>query len=538
MNNLKNLPLAIAEFKELIETDSIYVDKTEEIFKLMEEAGNYFFLSRPRRFGKSLLLNTIKELFRGNKELFKGLYIYNKWNWNENFPIIYLNMSKMSNRSPEKLELDLEDFIETIAEENQITINNNISLERKFSHLIRKLSKSTGKKVVVLIDEYDKPILDKIDEMKIADANREILKSFYEILKGSEEYLHFVFLTGVSKFSQTSIFSGFNNATDLTLDPKFNNICGYTHHELRTHFKDYITLLAKKEFLSYNEVLNRIDYWYDGYSWDGINKVYNPFSTLSLFRFLEFKNKWFESGTPTFLVKLLKIRNDFKPILEPIKAFESSLSTFDLDNININTLLFQTGYLTIKSIEKAYEEICYTLDFPNFEVENSFLNYLLNSYTNYQDDIKSLRYTLLKQIKNIDNGGFNSSLNSLLYNIPYQIHKTNESYFHAIFIILFKLLGFNVRAEESTISGRSDLVLEEDNFVVIAEFKYSTTKTSKNGDEIPIKSFKSMLNEAFNQIHDRGYYKKYTNTKIILIAIAFAGKDIESKMELLNLDGG
>ncbi|WP_067092506.1 ATP-binding protein [Methanobrevibacter curvatus] len=511
---MKKLPVSISTFSKIRENDYIYVDKTQQIYNLAKNEESYF-LSRPRRFGKSLFISTFKELFKGNKELFKGLYIYDKWDWTNSYPVIHLDLGEIGHKTPDKLEASLDFYLDAIAEEYSITLKAPVE-SMKFAELIKKLHKTFNQKVVVLIDEYDKPIIDNMDDLEIVDANRKVLSSFYEVLKANDEHLRFVLVTGVSKFSNTSIFSGLNNLTDITIDPFFSNICGYTHKDLEKHFKEYIKKLAQKESLNYDEVLNKINYWYDGYSWDGENKVYNPYSTLLLFNMKEFSNYWFESGTPTVLMESLKKKNNLKPILQPIIATKNDFSDFDLDNLNIVSLLFQTGYLTIIEKKTVNGTIEYVLDIPNHEVRESLMNKLVTAYTNLREgELIELRNKVYEYILNKDSHRLTEILEEIYNQIPYQLKGDNEGFYHSIFLIILYLFGIEGQGEVQTFAGRIDAVFKIKGQPIITEIKYSKDKSSDG-----------MLNDAFSQIEERKYYNKYKSKNPSYLALAFTNKNI------------
>jgi len=379
---MKGLPTGMQYFKEIIENNYLYVDKTEFVHKMVS-TGKYYFLSRPRRFGKTLLVSTLEELFKGNKDLFKDLYIYDKWDWNNTYSIIHIDFSNISHESSEKLENSLNDFINAKARKNDIKLHNS-ELTNRFSELIEELAIKYNKKVVVLIDEYDKAIIKHLDDIELAKSNRNILSSFYQALKGNDAYLRFVFLTGVSKFSKTSIFSELNNLYDLTFSSSFSDICGYTQVELENYFKEYIESFARGNNVSNEYALKIIKDWYNGYSWDGLNSLYNPYSILLLFKNKAFDNYWFESGSPTFLIDLIiNDTNNINTFLDSENKVIGSFPSFNLDNINLNTVLLQTGYLTIKNKKDApFGELPeYTLTIPNREVHDSFYTHLLSYFS-------------------------------------------------------------------------------------------------------------------------------------------------------------
>ncbi|GIV42911.1 MAG: hypothetical protein KatS3mg035_0034 [Bacteroidia bacterium] len=357
----KSLPIGINTFETIIKEKFIYVDKTQYVYELISKTSRYF-LSRPRRFGKSLLVDTLKSVFEAKKELFQGLYIYDKWDWNTKFPVIKIDFVGNQFYDPTQLKIHLENLLRIQYEYHQVERITSNNIPTDFQNLILSIHKKYQQKVVILIDEYDKPILDCITDHETAKANREILKGFYSVIKGADEYLRFVFLTGVSKFSKTSLFSGLNNLEDITLSKKYANICGYTHEDLLHYFQDYLQ----------NVDLEEVKRWYNGYCWDiQTPKVYNPFDVLL---FLEnecqFKNYWFETGNPSFLIKLLQERSYYLPDLENVRATDTLLSTFDIEKISIVSLLWQTGYLTIKN-QFSLGIIRYELSYPNYEVEQS-----------------------------------------------------------------------------------------------------------------------------------------------------------------------
>ena len=372
---MKNLPLGIQTFRNIIEGNYLYIDKTKDIFELFVNQGKYFFLSRPRRFGKSLLITTLEEIFLGNKELFKDLWIYDKIEWKK-YPVIRIDFSNMLyTEGTNGFKDSFFSNIKWIAKSYQIELIEE-NYKDAFKELLLKLSKMIPKgspgeeKVVLLIDEYDKPITNFVDDLEIAKKNRDILKSFYETIKACDEYIKFAFLTGVSKFAKVSVFSGLNNLTDITLDEKFSTITGYTEEQLYFYFDNRIKLLSQKLKITPEEMKNEIKTWYNGYSWDGKDFVYNPYSILLLFSHLKMENYWFETATPTFLIKYIKEHNisikDIAPLVTDYTIFQS----YEIDDFSFESFLFQTGYLTIKKIEEKnnfFKE--YTLDYPNLEVK-------------------------------------------------------------------------------------------------------------------------------------------------------------------------
>ncbi|HMY68642.1 MAG TPA: AAA family ATPase, partial [Leptospiraceae bacterium] len=312
---MKKLPIGIQTFSKLIENNYLYIDKTRDILNLLE-AGSYLFLSRPRRFGKSLLISTLDSIFKGRKELFSGLYIEDKIDWKE-YPVIRIDLSTCQTDTVQNLETSLKEVIQVIAETYSVSLQSTL-VTGQFKELIRKLS--AGSKVVILIDEYDKPIVDYLTNSEMLAQMRDILRNFYSVIKGSDEYIHFAFITGVSKFSQVSIFSGLNNIKDISFFPEFASLLGYTQEELEICFSDRFPSLLEKTKMTTTEILSQLRTWYNGYSWDGKNRVYNPYSILNFFDRGEFQNFWFQTGTPTFLIRHIKSEKISIPSIKNIKT--------------------------------------------------------------------------------------------------------------------------------------------------------------------------------------------------------------------------
>ncbi len=350
------------------------------------ETRNKYFFSHPRRFGKSLLISTLKEIFLGNQELFKVLWIYNKIDWKK-YPALRIDFNGMVYSQGTDAFIDsLDDKIQDLANDYK-TVLENKDFKKAFKELIKKLSKI--EKVVILIDEYDKPIIEYIEDVEKAKEMRGILKDFYITLKEDDEYIHFDFLTGVSKFSKVSVFSALNNLTDISLSEKFSKIVGIDENQLYSYFDERIKILAKKENISEDRLKLVLRKWYNGYSWDGLNFAYNPYSLLAVFSGEELKNYWFETGTPTFLIKMIKDNHIDLKRLEHSVLNEEDFSFYEVDNMNVMALLFQTGYLTIKEIIRVDLEKEYVLSYPNKEVKDSLLKFILNDFAGKQisDDI-------------------------------------------------------------------------------------------------------------------------------------------------------
>jgi len=492
---MKLLPIGIQTLRDIIEGGFYYVDKTHFIPKL---TSKYYFLSRPRRFGKSLFLDTLKEAFSGNKELFKGLYLYDNWDWEKRYPIIKISFASGNIRTSDIL-LDL-----MTSQVNRISEKEQINLKEKrpsqmFLELIEKLYEKYNQQVVVLIDEYDKPILDAIENIEVAKENREILKDFYSVLKGMDPYLKLVFLTGVSRFSKVSIFSGLNQLNDITIDPSFATVCGYTQSELESVFEDRLKDFDKE----------KIKQWYNGYSWLG-ERVYNPFDILLLFDKKMFKPYWFETGTPTFLIKMFMKNRYYIPELENLEAGEEILSNLDVDNIFPENLLFQAGYLTIKEFMEEYGT--YILSYPNLEVRKSFNSSFLIYVFKEPVRVSKTETNIKKAILTKDIDKLKDVLYSFFAGIPHNWYRNNdissyEGFYASIVYALFNGAGLNVIAEDNTNKGQIDLSVFNQDSVYIIEFKVVEDKEEY---------------KALKQIKEKRYYEKYKDKEVYLIGIEFS----------------
>ncbi|MDR0705913.1 MAG: ATP-binding protein [Planctomycetaceae bacterium] len=522
---MKKLPVGIQTFEEIRTENYLYVDKTEHLYRIAT-AGKVYFLSRPRRFGKSLTLSTLDALFSGRKELFEGLYIYDQWGWNKKYPVIRIDWTLISHRTPEEIERNLFVRLKIMARNNNLTLLSERAGDC-LGELIEELHRKTGEKVVMLIDEYDVPILDVMgkpsEEMK---AMRESLHDIYKVMKGSDEHIKFIFLTGVSKFSGLSIFSALNNIEDITLSKEYASICGITQEELESNFSEHLLVAAKELSMTYEELLDDIRQWYNGYSWDGKTSVYNPFSTLRFCKSKEFQNYWFDTGTPTFLIELLKNRNNVESFLRPTQTQCSVFSSYDPEHLETLPLLFQTGYLTIKSITRENNKPIYQLEPPNFEVRDAFIDHLFKSYTELpMEEMTRLHNEMSRHIRNGDSEGLERNLKAMIARVPYQLHIEAEKYYHSLLLVWLHFLGFEPQGEILTNIGRMDAVWKLPDVTVVAEVKFSV---DVNLDKL--------LDDASKQIHDRKYYEAYlTGTKkVILLSVAFSGKEIGCKMETVN----
>ena len=486
----KKLPIGIQTFSKLREEDHYYVDKTGLAVDLVQQ-GSCYFLSRPRRFGKSLLLDTLKELFEGNRPLFKGLAAETRWDWDTRYPVIRVSLSDGVLRDRAELDQRIRDILRVNREALGLQRPPDVpdsDIAGSFSDLIRQAHRSTGQRAVVLIDEYDKPILDNITHSPAALEMREGLKNLYSVLKGADEHLKFVFLTGVSKFSKVSLFSGLNNLTDITLDAAYSAICGYTDADVDSVFAAELPGLDREQ----------IRQWYNGYNWLGAS-VYNPFDLLLLFRNREFRAYWFETGTPSFLIKLLAERQFFTPDLSRIVAPEALLSTFDVDNIPPEALLFQAGYLTIASAWRIPGRLELTLKYPNLEVQASLNDSLLQNLTGGLA-VPGGQISKLYQLLLANNvAGLQALFHAFFATIPHDWYRKNElsnfeGYYASIFYSYFASLGLDIRLEETTNHGRIDMAVLFNGQVYLFEFK--VVELTPEG-------------RALQQIKDKGYADKY-----------------------------
>ena len=516
---MEKLPIGIQSFEDLRTNGYIYVDKTEIIHRIAS-SGKAYFLSRPRRFGKSLLVSTLEALFGGRKELFDGLYIYDKWDWTQQYPVVTIDWSQLDFTSVSELKCNLLKHLEGIAQEYQVSIAEGTA-PTYFKQLIRALRKKTGKQVVVLVDEYDCPVIDNLFNPRLS-AIRKTVHDFYRVMKGADKDLKFIFLTGISKFSGLSVFSALNNLDDITLQKEYASICGYTQEEMESNFPEYIDSAAEYLEMTKEHLLEQIRYWYNGYTWDGKTAIYNPFSTLKFFSEQQFGSYWFRTGTPAFLIDIIQRRNSVDTVLTPIVVGDSIFDGYEPTDLDEIPLLFQTGYLTIKQLELTNGIPRYTLGVPNSEVNEAFLKSLLKAYGKYRvNQITALHTTLERQLTACDEAGFARTLESLVATVPSNLHSAKESYYHSLMMVWMKLVGFEVRGEQPNNLGRSDIVWEQPNLTVVAEIKFSSKK-----------KIDALLKEAIAQIHEKRYYNRYTG-KVLLLGIAFSGKNAGCKMKEL-----
>ncbi len=490
---LKKLPIGIQTFSEIINENMLYIDKTESIYNLLNNY-KYVFLSRPRRFGKSLLMDTIHELYEGNENLFKGLYIEDKWDWDTQYPVIKISFNG-GVYNKEELEKDLTEQLSLIYKNFGIKHNKNEAVKFQFSDLIIKAKEKFGNNVVILIDEYDKPLLDNLHKIEQAKIVRDGLKDFYTQIKDNDRNIKYAMLTGVSKFAKVSLFSGANNFKDISLQKRYSDICGYTQNDLETVFKDYLKdvdmLLLKK--------------WYDGFKFNG-DDLYNPYDIMLFIKNNKvFNNYWFETGTPAYLIELIKQNQYYLPELNDYKIRDTIANSFDIENISLETIMLQAGYLTITKQQRKGNNNNYILNFPNMEVEISFYEYILGLFACSAEkvDIADDLYDIFEN-GNIED--LEPVIKRLFAGIAYNNFTKNEiatyeGFYASVIYAYLASLGLELKPEDVTNKGRIDLTLICGNRTFIFEFKVI--------DEDPLK-----------QIKEKKYYEQYAG-EIYIVGIVF-----------------
>ena len=499
----RKLPIGIQALAEIIQSGYYYVDKTQFAWQLVDE-GKYYFLSRPRRFGKSLFLDTLKELFEGNEPLFRGLFIHDKWDWKQRYPVVRVSFGDGVIKSRMELDNRINQQLTDIRQALQLPPNTALDIAGNFGGLIRTAHQQYNAQVVVLIDEYDKPILDNITNPEAATEAREGLKNLYSVLKDADPHMKFCLLTGVSKFSKVSLFSGLNNLNDISMDAKYSAICGYTDTDIDSTFAAELSGLDRDE----------IRRWYNGYNWQG-ESVYNPFDALLLFQKREFKPYWFESATPTFLVKLLAERQFFTPNFDDLQTSSALLNRFDVQDISTEALLFQTGYLTLKSVEEYLRgKWLYRLTYPNLEVQASLNEALLPALGLRADAILTNGFKILAALRQDNFVELETQLKALYAGIPHDWYRNNpianyEGHYASVFYSHFAALGLHVIVEDASNHGKVDMTVEFNNNFYLFEFKVVDDQAE---------------GKALQQIKDKGYADKYRGKGqvIYLIGVEFS----------------
>ena len=505
---LRKLPIGIQTFAEIRKENYLYVDKTAFVWRIAN-TGKPYFLSRPRRFGKSLLLSTFEAYFEGKKELFEGLAIAGMEKEWRKYPVLHLDLNaKKYGNSDDLLAMlnqHLEKWETVYGDEKRER-----SPEERFDYIIRRASEQCGCGVVVLVDEYDKPLLQALGDDALLDDYRKTLKAFYGVLKSSDRYLRFVFLTGVTKFAQVSVFSDLNQLNDISMKPQYATICGITRQELENTFIPELNQLAKTNELTYEDTLNKMTALYDGYHFcEFAEGVFNPFSVLNVFDRYKFSNYWFQTGTPTFLVELLKKSEyDLRTLIDGIVASASSFTEYRVNANNPIPLIYQSGYLTIKDYDKRFGN--YLLEFPNDEVRYGFMDFLVPYYTSVVDDERG--FYLGKFVRELESGNvdaFLTRLQAFFADFPYELNEKTERHYQVVFYLVFKLMGQFTGAEVLSARGRADAVVKTPKYIYVFEFKLNGT-----------------AEQALQQIDEKGYLIPYQadGRELVKVGVEFSAE--------------
>jgi len=505
MEQIRKLPTGIQSFEVLRTDGCLYVDKTEIIHRLVTTSIPYF-LSRPRRFGKSLLLSTFKAYFEGRKDLFEGLAISDLETQWEQYPILYLDLNAKKYETKEELIAILNQHLEQweliYGDEKKER-----DPEERFAYIIRRAYEKTGKRVVVLVDEYDKPMLNAILDEKLSKEYRTILKAFYGVLKSSGQYLRFMFLTGVTKFAQVSVFSDLNHLTDISLKPDYATLCGITKDEMLKFFMPELKILAQKQEMTFDEAVLQLTKQYDGYHFaPGAEGMFNPFSLLNALKFSDFDNYWFQTGTPTYLVNLLQESNfDLRRLIDGIEVRSPDFAEYRADINNPIPMIYQSGYLTITGYDKKYK--LYTLRFPNEEVRYGFIEFLMPYYTAITNGTGGFHIAeFCKELEAGETEAFMERMKVFFAKIPYELNNDNERHYQAIFYVVFTLMGQFIDAEVRSANGRADAVVKTQDHIYLFEFKLNGT-----------------AEEAIQQIDQKDYLLPYTldGRKLVKVGAEF-----------------
>jgi hypothetical protein len=507
MEALKNMPIGVQDFEKLRKGDYLYVDKTALLYQLVS-TGSYYFLSRPRRFGKSMLLSTLHAYFEGKKELFEGLAIEElEKNWIK-YPVFHLDLNLIQKGDDKALDSILNDTL-CKWEELYGSRESEKTFSLRFKGVIQRACQLTGQRVVILVDEYDKPILQTIDNESLQDGFRATLKNFYGVLKSEDKNIRFAFLTGVTKFGKVSVFSDLNNLEDISLDEPYASVCGITDEEIDTVFRPYVQRLATVSKRSYDDVRKELRTQYDGYHfvYNSV-AVYNPFSLLNTFKKNAFNNYWFETGTPSYLVYLLKKYHYRLEDMASAQVSDKALRGIQSQSSDPIPVIYQSGYLTIVGYNPTYK--LFQLGIPNKEVEDGFYNYLLPNYANVSES--QSEFYIANFVEDVKAGKvdeFFKRLSSLFADTPYELVKDLENHYQNVLFIVSKLMGLYVKAEYHTSEGRIDLVLQTDSYTYVMEFKLDGT-----------------AEEALAQINDKNYALPFVvdNRKLIKVGVNFSSK--------------
>ena len=513
-NLLRKLPIGIQTFEKLRRGDYLYVDKTDFVWKIASTSTPYF-LSRPRRFGKSLLLSTFEAYFEGKRELFEGLAIAGMEKEWKRYPVLHLDLNAEKYDSTRALT----EILSRQLTQWELKYGKGVdeeTLAGRFSGVIRRASEQAGCGVVVLVDEYDKPLLQALGDNALLDDYRKTLKAFYGVLKSSDRYLRFVFLTGVTKFAQVSVFSDLNHLQDISLWPDYAALCGITLDELLRNFRPELEILAASNDLSYDETVGRMKRLYDGYHFfQNSLGVFNPFSVLNALKAKVFDNFWFQTGTPTFLVELLKRSDyDLRTLIDGIEAPASSFMEYRVDANNPIPLIYQSGYLTIKDYDREFGN--YLLEFPNDEVRYGFINFLIPYYTSMANDDQGFYIgKFVQELRSGDYDSFLTRLQAFFADFPYELNDKTERHYQVVFYLVFKLMGQFTDAEVRSARGRADAVVKTPKYIYVFEFKLNGT-----------------AEQALRQIDDKGYLIPYQSDGRELVKIG-----VEFSAEQRNIGG-
>lgn len=496
----------------------MYVDKTAYIARMAQE-GKYFFLSRPRRFGKSLLLSTMEAMFLGRKALFTGTAVEKDWDWTPH-PVLRIDFTGISHDSPDSLKAALNERLAKFARTFDCPESGG------WAAVLEAIHAKTGKRTVVLVDEYDKPITDYIDKPEMAEANREVLRQWFGALKGAGEHLRFFFLTGVSKFAKISIFSELNNLIDLTLLPDYNAVCGFTEAEIEHYLTTHIDAMAQQTGMTSAQLRTHMRELYNGYSWNGTERVYNPYSLLQALYRRTLESHWYASGTATFLIKEIRRRELFPLDWNRLQMTAQGLDLADVRQLPLEALLFQTGYLTIRRLEFGVGANTYTLDFPNAEVRRAFFSDMLENYTGHttgksQPDAQDLRRYLM--VGDVDGAG--AILRRYVSKIPGKLHIAQEYYYQSVVYMLLSLAGLKVELERWQSTGILDGVLELPGRVYLMEFKFARSGKPE-----------AQAQRALETIAARRYPEAWADEPCIRIAwgLGIAGKTLAWSSRILE----
>lgn len=499
-------PIGIQDFVKLRQGGFAYVDKTKFVYKLADE-GSYYFLSRPRRFGKSLFLSTLEAYFLGRKELFEGLAIYDMEKEWKSHPIFYIDLNTANFRDENSLYEVLNSHV-SVWEEKYGAREYETTLALRFKGVIARAAEKEGRGVVILIDEYDKPILQTLRNQELQEKHRSLLKSFYSVLKTQDRYIRFAFITGVTKFGKVSVFSDLNNLMDISMDQRYISICGMTQNELLYNFREGIEQLGETYGDTEEETLNKLKIRYDGYHFEEDTVgIYNPFSVLNTLAKLRYKDYWFETGTPTFLVDLLKMHNYRLPDITREKVSDDVINSVDSMSTNPIPVIYQSGYLTIKGYDERFKK--YRLGFPNKEVEEGFLNFLLPLYTSAGNNSPFMVDEFVTDVESGNPERFMQRMKAFFADTSYQVVGDAELYFQNAMYLVFKIMGFYTQVERPTSDGRIDAVIQTPDYIYIIECKLDRT-----------------ADEALRQINDSNYAAPFAMDKrrIYKIGVNFSSQ--------------